>query len=127
MRRRCAPTSAIRRGSTSFRSASQRITVRASSAVVGERGGFGSSAALAVAALVVSNRQEAGVGERTGELSDHGDADDIAVAVVRRRSRSTGSPPAAVFPAPRTLGRVRVAPRLKPVAGSSTGSSPGLL
>ena len=51
--------------------------------VVGERRGFGAAAALADAALVVAHDDEAGVGERAGELAEDRDAGRELVAIGR--------------------------------------------
>ena len=54
--------------------------------VVGERRGFGPSAALADSALVVAEDNEAVVGERLGQLREDGNADNRFVTVRRARS-----------------------------------------
>ena len=52
--------------------------------VVGERGRLGPASALAPAAAVVAQDQDAGVGELLREMREHGNAVDDLVAVGRR-------------------------------------------
>ena len=92
--------------------------------VVGERAGFGAAAALADAALVVADDDEAGVGERVGDLAENRNADDEAVAIGR---------PAAADEDDRRQPRRRsacagldsVPASEKPLLGMLTGSSFG--
>ena len=94
--------------------------------IVGQRGGFGASAALPAAAAVVAEHDDAGIGERFRQLREHRNAARSASS----RSAGTGPPTSTTAgwrSRPATPGGVVSVPaRLKPLAWIETSASVGL-
>jgi hypothetical protein len=90
--------------------------------VVLNSGGFGSSTALAESALVIAHCQKAGIGHCARKLRERGHThhDSVAITTLDPAKRMTAGIRAAG-----EEGLVIVAPRLKPMAGIITASSPG--